>query len=242
MKRIIEPGLLVSLNTSVRGNTRYFKEVLEYPHLTAVGEERSKHETTKIITDPDEQKAADKVRDKCRSLIKSVCSQSEFGLLCPEEREDELIEVIEQARELANEFNAAAVYTHVKVSIFWGMVAQDDVRATREIAAEIRDLLQDMQSGLAELDVKKVRAICDKATQMGQMLSTDSKTNVDIAVRAARASCKRIVKAGEAVVKEIDRNTIRTIGMARTSFLDLDDDGEFEIAVPAVSNARVVEV
>lgn len=237
---VIRPGLLVALSSQVRGNTTYLKEQLEYAHLVAGGEERSKWETTKMVIDPAEQEAASKVRDKCRSLIKSVCSKAEFGLLCPEDRRADLLERIEECNELTAEFNREAVYTHVGVSVFWGTVAQDDVRATREIMKEVRELMEDMQSGLAELDVKKVRAIADKARQMGQILTPEAKTKVDIAVNTARRACTRIVKAGEAVVGEIDRQAIRTIGMARTAFLDFDLD-EIDVAAP-VGNGRALEL
>lgn len=241
MRSIIEPGLLVCLSSEVRGNTKYYKEQLEVAHRTAAGTERSVVEVTKIVRDPAEQKRGEKVRDKSRSLIKSPCTKSKFGLLCPEEREPLLVSRIDQAQAVVNEFNREAVYTHVSLNVFYGVVAQDNVRATQAITSEIRKLMEDMQTGLVELDVKKVRAVAAKARQMEQMLSEDAAIKVDIAVRVARNACKRIVKAGEAVVKEIDRNAIRTIGQARTAFLDLAVNGD-DIDVPVLSFARAVEV
>ena len=239
---VMVPGLLVNLNSSVRGNTSYYKDQLENPHLVAGGEERSKWETTKIVIDPDEQKAAEKVRDKCRSLIRSVCSSSsKFGLLCPNERKDELIERVAEARVLAADFNREAVYTHVDVNIFWGVVAQDDVQAAQAVVDTVTDLMAKMQTGLAELDAKKVRAICDETVQLKQILTPDARSTTDIAIRTARSACNRIVAAGEAVVKEIDRNAIRTIGMARTSFLDIDYDDDIVVTAPA-GNGRALEM
>ena len=243
MKLIIEPGLLVSLNSEVSGNTRYYREQLEAAHVTTNGFEQSVTEVTKIVRDPAEQKAAEKVRGKCRSLITSVCTKSRFGLLCPEDREPQLEDRVTSARTLSDDFNRDAVYTHVSFNVFWGVVAQDNVRATAAITTECQKLMEIMQLGLVELDVKKVRAACAKARQMEQMLSSDASLKVDIAVRVARQACKRIVKAGEAVVKEIDRNAIRNIGLARTSFLDLavnGDDVDFD--VPLLSFGRAVEV
>jgi hypothetical protein len=226
---IIQPGLLVSLSGRISGGINYYRQTLEYPHLTESGQERSRWNNTKIVIDPEEMEKAVKTRDKCRSLVKSVCSSAEFGLLCPEDRKPELIERVAEARSLAAGFNLSAVHTNISIRVFWGVVAQDDVRAVQSIAEEVRNLLEGMQTGLAELDAKKVRALADKAVRMKQVLVADRGTSLDIAVRAARAAATRIVAAGEAVALEIDRNAIRTIGMARTSFLDIrdsDDDQE----------------
>ena len=240
---IIKPGLLVSLSSKVTGGVHYYKQTIEYPHLTETGEKRSKHETTTIVEDPDEHDRAEKVRSKCRSLIESVCSSmGPSWLLCPEDRKDELVERINQARELARQFNRDAVYTRVDFTAFWGVVAQDDVRAAEAVARAVRELLADIQLGLAELDAKKVRALCDKGIQMGQVLSEDSRTTTQIAIRAAREACKRIVKAGEDVAIEIDRNAIRVVEMARTSFLEIgDDDGEQLASVTPITG-RAVEL
>ena len=240
---IIKPGLLVSLSSTVTGNVHYYKQTLEFPHLTETGEQRSRHETTKIVVDPDEHDRAGKVRDKCRSLILSVCStMGPSWLLCPEDRKDELIEKIAEAREWAADFNRTAVYTRVEFTVFWGVVAQDDARAAEAVARTVAQLMADMQVGLAELDVKKVRALCDKGIQMGQVLSEDSRTTTQIAIRAAREACKRIVKAGEDVAIEIDRNAIRVVEMARTSFLEIGDDDDEQLASVTPITGRAVEL
>jgi hypothetical protein len=220
---IIQPGLLVSLSGRITGGINYYRQTLEYPHRTESGEERSRWNNTKIVIDPEETELAVKTRDKCRSLVKSVCSAAEFGLLCPEDRKPELVARTAQARALAAEFNSRAIHTTIS------LIAQDDVRAAASIAEEVRELLEGMQNGLVELDPKKVRAYADKAVKMKQVLVPNRGTNLDIAIRAARAAATKIVAAGETVALEIDRNAIRTIGMARTSFLDIrdaDDDEE----------------
>ena len=41
-------------------------------------------------------------------LVVAVCSQSTFGLLCPEDKQDTLMEAIAEARGIAQDFNDSA--------------------------------------------------------------------------------------------------------------------------------------
>ena len=236
--RTLRPGLLVSLNTSIRGNVKYYKKQLEAAHEGDSGEERSSWNTTKVVFDPEEQKAAAKVRDKARTLITGVCSYSAFGLLCPEEDADKLEAAIEEARTIADEFNRDAALTRIRVNALYGRIAQDDVTAMRAIGRELRDLMQDMQTGLAELDVKKVHTAADKARSVGQMLAPEAKNRIDYAIKEARKSARKIVKAGQAIGMEIDRSTIARIESARTAFLDLENEA-VAVAAPQVTAAAI---
>jgi hypothetical protein len=209
--RVVRPGLLVSLGTSVKGNTRYYKQQLEAPHEGDGGEERSRWETTKVVFDPAEQERAEKVRSKAGSLIRGVCAKSDFGLLCPEDKAEQLQERIAEAR--------------------------DDVEAVKAISGELRDLMRDMQTGIAELDAKKVRAAADKAVSVGQMLSEDTRKRLDVAIQVARREARRIVKAGETVGLAIDRTVIERIEQSRTAFLDLAET--VAVAAPQVAGRAV---
>ena len=229
--RTLRPGLLVSMSTQIKGGVQYDKFDLETPHIDTDGVQRARWETRRIITDPAEHDAASKLRGKARNLVTGVCAWSAFGLLCPESRFDDLTAAITDAQKLVNDFNATASVTRISFNVIYGRIAQDDVAAVRAISGEIRELMTDMQTGLAALDVQKVRDACAKAREVGQMLSDDAKGRLDTAIKAARQSASAIVKAGENVVQEIDRATIEKIGTARTSFLDLEDVGE--VAAPA---------
>jgi len=220
--RTLRPGLLVSLNTSIRGNVHYLKVDLEGRHVDVDGSEIASWEMTRTISDPAEHVAAVKLRSQVRGLVLTLCSQSAFGLLCREDNADRLREAITAARALADQFNATATLTNVSVNVLVGRIAQDDVEAVRAISEEIRSLMEDMQTGLSTLDVKAVRDAANKAKSLGEMLSDDAKGRLDVAITAARKSARAIVKAGETVAVEIDRNAIAQIDMARTSFLDLD--------------------
>lgn len=236
--RTLRPGLLVSLNTSLRGNVHYQKMDLEGNHVTVNGEQRARWETTRLITDPAEHKAATELRGKIRYLVTKVCASSAFGLLCPEANAAELTEAITEARRLADEFNAGATLTRVSVNVIYGRIAQDDVEAVKAISEEIRSLMSDMQDGLKSLDVKAIREAANKAKGLGEMLSEDAKGRLEVAITAARTSARKIAKAGETAAITIDRRAIAQIDMARTSFLDIDID-EAMVKVPEMSGRAI---
>lgn len=228
----LRPGLLVSLKTSISGNVSYFKQEIEPDHLTRDGKRQAKWETERVISDPKEHEAATRVRSKANSLIRTVCSRSAFGLLCPEIETERLEKAIAEARTLAEEFNATARLTRVSVYVITGRIAPDDVEAVRAINSEIRDLLEDMQRGLKNLDVDAVRDAANKARNIGAMLSPDAAARVSSAIEVARSAARRIVKAGDQAASEIDRATLRRIEEARTAFLDLDSGSK--VARPVV--------
>jgi len=227
----LRPGLLVSLKTSIAGNVKYQKKILEAEHVTDEGTQQARWETERTIINPAELEAAKKARSKARSLISGVCATSAFGLLCPETAADALEKSIAAARGVADAFNETASLTRVHVYIITGRIAPDDVEAVRAINSEIRELLADMERGVKNLDVKTIREAASQARSIGSMLSPDAAARITIAIEAARATAKKIVQAGEQAAQEVDLRTIAAITEARTAFLDLDDAKE--IASPA---------
>jgi len=237
MKTTLRPGLLVSLKTSVSGNVRYNKEEIERDHLTETGERKALWQTERVIADPDEHEAATKARSKALSLVRNVCARSAFGLFCPEIDADNLERAIAEARRIAEEFNGNARLTRISVYVMIGRIAPDDVEAVKAINSEIRGLMQDMQDGLRNLDVKAVREAANAAKNVGAMLAPDAALRVQTAIELARASARQIVSAGEEAAGEIDLSAIRRIEEQRTAFLDLDE--QTEIAAPRVSGRAV---
>jgi len=223
----LRPGYLVSLKTSVRGNVSYDKIVLDVDE-TADGSEKRRWETTRTIVDPAEHERAQKARTAASASIRRVCTQSAFGLLCPETEGDKLDAAIKQARAIVSTFNESAQLSRIAVYVIAGKIAADDVEAVKAINSEIRDLLAEMEEGLANLDVAKVRAAASKAKSVANMLSPESAARVQLAVDAARASATQLVKAGEQAAAEVDRATIRRIAEQRTAFLDLDEMQEIK--------------
>jgi len=231
--RTLRPGLLVALNTSIKGNISYGTVEIEGKHIDENGEERARWETTRVIMDPVEHELAWKVRVKARNLIKAVCAQSAFGLLCPEDRAGELIAAIAEARQMVQEFNDQAMLTSLSANVIFGRIEQDDVEAIRAISGEIRSLVEDMQIGLKNLDVKRVRDAASKAKSVGEMLSPDARQRLEEAVQVARKSARQIVKAGAEVAIEIDKVAIEQLDVARVSFLDIEAEAaEVVVAAP----------
>lgn len=219
---ILRPGLLVSLNTTIKGNVKYKAETIESPHIVEEGAKREKWETTKTVYDPAEHDRATKARSKCRSIVSSVCAWSSHGLLCLERRESELKAAIIEARKVADEFNATARLSRVYVNVIVGKIAADDVEAVRAINSEVRDLMQTMESGLRNLDVQTVRDAANRARSLGSMLTPAAAERVQIALDTARAAARKIKKAAAQGAAEVDRLAIAKITEARTAFLDID--------------------
>lgn len=229
----LRPGLLVSLNTSVRGGVAYRRLDIEPDHEEN-GERRAKWETTRTIEDPTGYEAALKVRSKCRSLIASVCCPSAFGLLCPADREEQLAAAIDEAKSLAYLHNKTGTVSEVGVYVITGRIAQDDVEAARAIASEIRDLMDDMERGISKADPEAIRAAANKARALGGMLTPEAAGKVKAAIEqareAAREITKRVVKAGELAAAVVQECKTNEIAKARFAFLDLEGPQEVQAA------------
>ena len=231
----IRPGILVGLRTSVTGNVKYSKRVIEAGRTTEEGVHIAEWETVRTIADRGEHDRAVKVRSEARAFLTKICIQSPFGLLCPEADSADLVEALAKAKALCADFNRESKVTTVSFNALMGRVAQDDVEAVKAISAEVRNLLSDMKAGVENIDVEMIRKAANEATQIGQMLSVEAQGRLQVAVTAARQTAKEIAatikKSGEQAAIEIDRSTIRKLTEARTTFLDLD--GERELVAPA---------
>ncbi len=219
----LRPGLLVSLKTSINGNVRYSKEIITEEHKTETGTAEAVWQTQRVIAEPEEYENAKKCRSQAASLVRAVCAQSAFGLLCPESDADKLAKAIAAARDIADGFNEQAILTRVTVYVITGRIAPDDVEAVKAINSEIKDLMETMERGIKNLDVKAVRDAASRAKEVGAMLSADAQARVQIAVEAAREVAKKIVKSGEQAAQEIDLSAVRKIAEMRTAFLDFDE-------------------
>lgn len=235
----IRPGLLVSLKTSVSGNVHYTKRDLEIARETETGAVKASWETERTINDPKEFEEATKIRSNARNLIVQVCAASAFGLLCPQDRSDELTKAINDAQAMAREFNSRATLTRVTVYVVAGVIAQDDVQATQAINAEIADLLTRMEQGVRGFDVEAIRDAAKRAKSIAAMVTPEASVRLQLAIDAARKAATTIVKAGEAASLELDARAVRAITESRTAFLDLSDAGE--IAAP-VATGRALDM
>jgi hypothetical protein len=237
----IRPGLLVSLKTSLSGNVSYQVNVIEPAHIESDGTLRQVHETAKTIIDPAEHEAAIKIRGKASSLIRGQCAKSEFGLLCPQGREEQLDRAIDQAYQLVRDFNRSTNVTRISVNVVVGRFEQDDARAIKSINREISDLLETIEQGIGKLDAEAVRKAASKAKDVGRMLNPVASEKLTAAIKLARKTATRIIEAGDNAAAEIDASVLRSLAGARTAFLDLDDAVEAPVA-PAAAPAVQLDI
>jgi hypothetical protein len=219
----IRPGILVSLKTTCQGGAVYEREELGKERLDGGGEQVA-WQTRRIIENPAEHEAAKKTRSKARALIARVCVTTNFGLLCPTEREPELDASMAEGRRMVSEHNKGS---SIKLGIYVikGRVAGTDEEAARSILSEVSGLVEEMNSGIDKLDVEAIREAADRAKRMSAMLEVEQAVKVGEAVAQARSAARLITKrAGEdpkLVLLDIQRGSIER---ARIAFLDLSDD------------------
>lgn len=226
----IRPGLLVSLHTTIKGGVKYNREDIN-KEKTDTGAKVEEWKTTKTVDDPDEYDRAIKARSKCGSLVRSVCSQSSFGLLCPADKEDALTAAIQEARELADRFNAGAQLVCVGVYVLKGRIAESDSEAARAISEDMRGLLADMRDGIDQADAAKIRDACNRAKKIGSMLDESVAKKVSAAIAEARDVAKQIVKklaAKESVVEVVQQAQLQALEDARSAFLEFDGEREIQ--------------
>lgn len=246
MTQLLKPGFLVSLKTSLDGGVSYQRKDLTPEEIAASAEaDVARWETVRVIEDAAEYTAAKKARGLARSTISAVCTNTSFGLLCPEAREKELDAAIVEAQKIVDTFNATAKASTVRVYVIRGRIASTDEEATRAMASEVRELLEEMQSGIRRVDVEAIREAASKAKRIGAILDPEQGKKVAAAVEAARDAAKMIVKRieveGEAAVKEVAASLAGPIESARFSFLELEESIQKETAAPVVAAALDLE-
>ena len=253
---VLQPGILVSLKTSLKGGVVYQRVDLEVEDATVVevdGEtvaDKSRWETTKIVDDPAELARATKIRSTARGRISAVCAPTSFGLICAAAREAELNKAVAEAQEMIEDFNSGAIATKVELFVLKGRIAASDEEAAKAIASDVKDLLEQMEQGIRKLDVETIRDAASRARKLGAVLDPTQSERLGKAVAAARTAAreitKRVTKGGELaekVLAELDTAPIQT---ARFAFLDLDTapaaEGEASQEMPAVNLQRVAEL
>lgn len=232
----LRPGFLVSLKTSLRGNVHYIKTDLDAGGKDGTDTSVARWETVRTIEDAKEHEAGKKARAKAAGLIRSVCKQSAFGLLCPEVDSQKLEQAIEASRKVVDDFNATAKLSRISIYVLTGRVMPDDVEAVRAINSEIRELMAEMERGVEGNNVDAIRDAASRVKGIGEMLSAEAQAKVQIAVETGRAVAKKIVKDGPQ--QTVDEPALLRIRSMRTSFLDLDEGAE--VASPKAGARRSI--
>lgn len=225
---IIRPGLLVSLKTTIRGGVNYQTQTIEPDH--AEGSARvAEWRTRREITDAAEHASAIKARSAARTAIVRACCPSSFGLLCPTANEAALRDGISAAMRIADEFNRSAIYSRIDCYVITGRIADSDENAARAIGAEVRDLLDAMQRGIAAADPAAIRDAANRARSVSAMLSADARASVSAAIAevrsVARDIVRRVEREGESAAGIVEGLQLRALDAARFAVLDIADDG-----------------
>lgn len=243
--RTLRPGILVSLSTHLYGGVQ--RDVVERDSkVEDDGARVERRETVTTTEDPEEYARGIKVRSKIGSLIRAVCTKSNFGLLCPMAKEAALDEAVKEAHALENAFNSAAKLSRVSFYIMKGYVAESDTEAARAIASEIRGLLETMQEGVSEGDVKKIRDAANDAKDIGKMLDEEAGKKVAAAIEEARKAAREIVKRvgrdGEDKAAVIASIKLEALDGARFAFLDVSEEQEVAGEALPTSTPRALDM
>jgi hypothetical protein len=235
---LIRPGLLVSLKTTVHGGVSYQKRTIVPDHPEGKARIAS-WETTRQIQDAEEHNAAVVARGKCRTAISRVCCPSSFGLLCPEQNEEDLNAALLEAQRIASEHNAKARFTRLDVFVLTGRIADSDEQAAKAIASEVRDLIAAMERGVRAADPEAIREAASKARALSGMLSEDAKNKVSAAIKEVRAIAsdivRRVEKSGERAADVVVGVKLEALQGARFAVLDFDAQDQAADPLPAAA-------
>lgn len=229
LSKVLRPGLLVGLSTAIKGdNVSYDKTVLEEEHIDASGALVGSWQTDKTVIDAAEHERAVKVRSKARNLVTGICGRSDFGYLCPDNKQAELEAAVAEGARICTEFNITASVTEIKFSVLTGRIAADDAAAVRAIKGELNGLLEAMDAGIKSLDVGAVRELAKKTKKLGTMLQPDAQARLETYLKEVRAVATKMNTAGEQAAAVVDEEVIKALTNARTAFLDLDESAELQ--------------
>lgn len=241
----LKPGVLVSCRTSLAGGVHYSRKDLEKSREDVT--DIARWETVRVIDDVVEHDAAKKARADAGNLVRRACIESVFGLLCPSDEIEALEVAIAKARSIVSAHNdRPEASTRITLNLLKATIAATDEEAASAIAAEVRELLTQMETGIRTLNVDAVRKAASEAKALGSMLADDQSEKLGEAVSSARKAAREIVKRidadGDGIAQEIAREHSAPIVAARVTFMEFDvaeTDGE---TMPAVDGQRFAEI
>jgi hypothetical protein len=234
--RVMRPGILVALKSRVSGG-------VEYQHSGVEEDEDGKvkrWETTRVMEDPEERKAAGDALQKAVRLVNSLCTRTTFGLLCPVDREAELDAAVVQMREACRVWNAQATYSFIYASAIKGRIADNDEEALRAIVEEATEVLERMDKSLSDADLKQIRKAADDAKALSAMMTPESAGQLTAAYEAARRAARAITKkAGDMDARVADALIeVQQEAFNKARFAFLETSAEAIEALPSVDLNR----
>lgn len=228
---VIRPGFLVSLKTTLIGNISYHKVVLEREHIDADGAEKAKWQTERVIGDRREHDAGRKAQADARAKITSVCTNTAFGLLCPEDQADVLQNAIREAKEVAAQFNRTARLSRVNVYAIVGKIAPDRFDVVEAMASEALTLLDQMTAGIRNREPAEIRTAANELRKLGDMFSENGRAQLKTAIDAGRGAARKIGKTPGVPASDLEREALNVISGIRRGFARLAETGAVQLQV-----------
>lgn len=227
--QIIRPGYLISLKTTLVGNISYHKQILEREHIVADGSEQAKWETMRVIGDRDEHNNGRKMQADARGKVTTVCTNTAFGLLCPEEKSDELIQAINEAKQIAEEFNRSARLSRMNVYVIVGKIAPERFDIVSAMAAETLELLATIQTGIRSRNADIIRPAANELRRLSDMFSENGRGKLQEAVDAGRSAARKIIKAPAGPAHELEGQATQIVNDVHRQFQQLTDGGSLAL-------------
>lgn len=231
--QIIRPGYLVSLKTSLIGNISYHKQVLEREHIVEDGSEQARWETKRVIGDRAEHDRGWKAQAEARAKVSRVCTNTAFGLLCPEERNGELQTAIAEAKQIAADFNSTARLSRINVYVIVGKIAPEQFDVVSAMAAEALELLSEMQGGITSRSAQTIRTAANELRRLSDMFSENGRDRLKEAIDAGREAARKIVKAPNGPAHEAEAAAAGTVRSVQQQFQQLVAGGSLALQVAA---------
>ena len=230
---IIRPGYLVSLKTTLIGNVSYHKQVLEREHIVEDGSEEARWETKRVIGNKNEHQLGRKLQGEARGKIFTVCTNTAFGLLCPEEKAAELQQAIREAKEVAADFNRTARLSRMNVYVIVGKIAPDRFDVVSAMAAEALELLTSIQNGIRNRDALVIREAASELRKLSDMFSENGRSKLQDALNAGRGAARKIVKAPEGPQHELEVEAALLVRDVQSQFQRLTEGGSLALQTAA---------
>ena len=231
--QIIRPGYLVSLKTTLIGNISYHKQVLEREHVVEDGSEQARWETKRVIGDRDEHNLGRKMQADARAKITTVCTNTAFGLLCPEEKSNELQQAINEAKQIAAEFNRTARLSRINVYVIVGKIAPERFDVVSAMASEALELLTTIQSGIRNRDAVAIRTAANELRRLSDMFSENGRGKLQEALDAGRGAARKIIKVPAGPAHELEGQAAQVVNAVHRQFQQLTEGGSLALQAAA---------
>jgi len=208
----LNPCILVTEKLCVERGVTYDKRDVEVQAHND-GSEDATWETQRHFKNKEETKKADQVYSNARYMIRSKCLYTEVGYVCPAKDRKQLLDAIDQARALVDDFNARAKFCSITFRVLLTNINpsnKDGVEALRET---IKRNTEALKEAIKEFDVKRTRNML-VATRpvMDILMDGAAKTALEKVREEAREMASQIAEIVRAYDDNIENALVSQAG------------------------------